>query len=734
MDTAVDNYLTEGLSTEVIVDPSAEAIVDPSTEVIVDPSTEVIVEPSTEVIVNPSTEVVVDPSTEAVVDPSTEVTVNSSTEVVVDPSTEAIVDTNNSLPEYYVAVKSQYILPRISRQSRDANIESKKVCGQNKKRPRDEKLDEELCPSIAQGKDCKWGSKCKFTHDWKSYLEQKSEDLGSTCFNYESYGLCPFGLKCLFGRSHIDYETGKNLERPSQAGGTKPNLKLNELKKEVQTLLRKKKYNFPKKKNLNVAKVPNKDSGILESKVVEVIGTSVSCNIDYVADVLPQEQPTSVSLSVSDTKPVQPLVTVDVITSTVTKSTCTISKDFNNMPYDTPRKLVDFSNKVYVAPLTTVGNLPFRRILKEYGADITCGEMSLALNLIQAHASEWALLRRHASEDCFGIQIAAGNVDHVGKTASLLDTHTYSDFIDLNCGCPLDLVCERGSGASLMTKPKRLGEIVNEISYRTTRSVTVKLRTGWDDKTLSAHKIIPTLQKESIGRLAAIMIHGRTRVQRYHKLADWDYVLQAARSQDLNYPIIPIIGNGDILSYEDWESHKHMINSNLESHESSNELGLCSCAMIGRGALIKPWLPTEIKENRHWDISASERVEMLRRFVNYGLDHWGSDTQGVNITRRFLLEWLSFLHRYVPTGLIEYNKDQTSLIRQRINQRPPNYFGRDDMETWLASSNSNDWLRLSTLFLGPLPENYRFEPKHKSNSYSAPEASELKESSTVIAE
>jgi tRNA-dihydrouridine synthase 3 len=109
-------------------------------------------------------------------------------------------------------------------------------------------------------------------------------------------------------------------------------------------------------------------------------------------------------------------------------------------------------------------------------------------------------------------------------------------------------------------------------------------------------------------------IHGRSRLQRYNKLANWEYVLEAARAQDPEYARLPVIGNGDIFSYEDWHGHFSMIQDRLR--ESDPEaIGLCSCAMIGRGVLIKPWLPQELKESRHIDISASERLDMLQRFV-----------------------------------------------------------------------------------------------------------------------
>jgi tRNA-dihydrouridine synthase 3 len=200
--------------------------------------------------------------------------------------------------------------------------------------------------------------------------------------------------------------------------------------------------------------------------------------------------------------------------------------------------------------------------------------------------------------------------------------------------------------------------------------------------------------------VGAIMIHGRSRLQRYSKEANWTYVSQVARSQASSLPTIPVIGNGDILSFTDYE----------EKVEQSE--GVVPCAMLGRGALIKPWLSTEIKERRHWDISATERLDMLRDFVRFGLQHWGSDQQGVNNCRRFLLEWLSFLHRYVPVGLLEQCQPQ------RMNQRPPKFLcGRSDLETLFMSDHCSDWIKISEMLLGPVPEDFRFEPKHKANSY-----------------
>ena len=103
---------------------------------------------------------------------------------------------------------------------------------------------------------------------------------------------------------------------------------------------------------------------------------------------------------------------------------------------------------------------------------------------------------------------------------------------------------------------------------------------------------------------------------------------------------------------------------------------------------------------------------MLRDYARFGMEHWGSDTKGVETTRKFLLEWMSFLHRYIPIGLLE-------VLPQRINERPPAHYCRDDLETLMASNHSEDWVKLTTMVLGPPPKQFLFVPKHKSNSYNS---------------
>ena len=232
---------------------------------------------------------------------------------------------------------------------------------------------------------------------------------------------------------------------------------------------------------------------------------------------------------------------------------------------------------------------------------------------------------------------------------------------------------------------------------------TLKMRTGVHNGKNIAKNLITTVREWPRNRLSMITLHGRSREQRYTKLADWSYigecVTEAHKSVDddsKDYEPLTIFGSGDILSQEEY----------YEKLEQYNVDGI----MIGRGALIKPWIFTEIKERRVWDIRSTERLDILRRFVNHGLANWGSDREGVEKTRWFLLEWLSFLHRYIPVGLLER-------LPQHINDRPPRYHGRDDLETMMASSSCSDWINITEMLLGPVDDGFTFIPKHKASSY-----------------
>ena len=358
------------------------------------------------------------------------------------------------------------------------------------------------------------------------------------------------------------------------------------------------------------------------------------------------------------------------------------------------KKKIDWSNKLYLAPLTTVGNLPFRRICKELGADITCGEMAMASNLLEGQQSEWALLRRHSSEDLFGVQICGAHPDIMTRVAQLIRDVCSVDFIDINMGCPIDLVYKKGAGAGLMGRATKLNSILDGM-YKVSNdiNITVKMRTGIYEGKRLASKVIESIKESGGHRVSLFTLHGRSREARYTKAADWSYIEDCARISDP----IPFFGSGDILSFEDLDTF-------------IKKDGPVRGAMIARGALIKPWIFTEIKERRHWDITANERLDILKRFVNYGLEHWGSDAKGVETTRRFLLEWLSFLYRYIPIELLE-------VVPQKINERPPTFKGRNELESLMISNSCSDWIKISEMLLGTVPDDFHFLPKHKANAY-----------------
>ncbi|KAI0340341.1 zinc finger dihydrouridine synthase [Trametopsis cervina] len=599
--------------------------------------------------------------------------------------------------------------------------ERKNKRGANKGRRFQKVRDElELCWRVASGKICEFGDGCRNTHDIDAYLAAKPKDIrfpqisalsdappfvthqaddeemsdAAAAFNsaircpvFEVTGDCRHGLKCRFLAGHARKdEHGQTIlvvDENRKALSAVSEAELNAVDGDILKEIRTKKFPHP------VADAYLKE---LQAAAVQADGQGNQGQVtkDIIVVQEPeQETPTAPELPVNHIPDLSESDTPDVPLRPLEK------------------KRLHWKGKTYLAPLTTVGNLPFRRICVDYGVDITCGEMGLANSFLQGSKEEYSLIRRHPSESIFGVQIAGSKPQLMVPAAEIIGKACEGnlDFVDVNCGCPIDLVYKTGSGSALLDAANKLGKIIVGMNKALGDvPVTVKMRTGVKDGKNTAHKLMPRLNPE--WGAAALTLHGRTRQQRYSKLADWDYIKQCVeavrtREEEEDLSPVQIFGGGDCYSSQDY----------WEKLEYSGVDGI----MIGRGALIKPWIFTEIKERREWDISARERLEEIRKFAEYGLSHFGTDTAGVNTTRRYLCEALSFQYRYVPIGLLE-------TLPGRMNDRPPAFRGRNELETLLASGDSRDWVKISEMFLGPAPELWTFTPKHKSNSYGTEES------------
>ena len=408
-------------------------------------------------------------------------------------------------------------------------------------------------------------------------------------------------------------------------------------------------------------------------------------------------------------------------------------KQDHRASYTEPPLLPSEKRRIYygpetpvLAPLTTQGNLPFRRLCVELGAQVTWSEMAMGLPLIQGEKGEWALMKAHESETLppqlqanspivqgydnakdlkFGVQVAANKPWVALKTTEVLTALCpHLRAIDLNCGCPIDLIYRQGAGSALLDQGGKLEKILRGMNAVSNDiPITVKIRMGTKDGVPTADRLVRRLvlggEEAKIAGLgpcgiAAVTLHGRSRQQRYSRLADWTYISEIAtlikniqkesdqladtiNEADARYQAnggkVYFVGNGDCYSHADYYEH-------LDKHKVDS-------VMVARGALIKPWIFEEIAANQYLDKSASERLSYIEKFARYGLEAWGSDEIGVGNTRRFLLEWLSFSCRYVPLGLLER-------LPPNIQERPPPFRGRNELETLLASGNYKDWIKI----------------------------------------
>ena len=325
---------------------------------------------------------------------------------------------------------------------------------------------------------------------------------------------------------------------------------------------------------------------------------------------------------------------------------------------------MDWNRRVILAPLTKGGNLPFRRLCTDFGAEVTTSEMAYARQVNRRSRPELALLRKHASESCFGVQLAAGKPEEAVK-AGLRSVEAGAAFVDLNAGCPIHDVVRRGMGAALLKRAGALARIVEAMARELPVPVTVKIRSGWQEEKVNAPEVARLAEEAGA---AAISIHPRSRNQRYSKAADWELVRRLVEERT-----VPIIGNGDILTY-------------FEAKRFQEQSG-CASVMLARGVLIKPWLFREIDSSQAVEPTALERVAIYRRLAVYMKEHFRDDDKGRERAMRFLPWHLGFFWRYRPLPEAEYG--EASREHPLLQTRQPREQGLDALERVLHDSRES---------------------------------------------
>ncbi len=302
-----------------------------------------------------------------------------------------------------------------------------------------------------------------------------------------------------------------------------------------------------------------------------------------------------------------------------------------------------FRDVVVMAPMATGGNLPYRRLCREFGAVRTCSEMVMAHKLVKG--GERPLLRHHESETDFGVQLA-GKREEIMAEAAVIALEHGAKFIDLNFGCPIDLVVRYGSGAALLKRPGKLGAIVAAVRAAVDVPLSVKIRLGYTKDKINCVKIAGLIEEAGAD---AVTVHGRTRAQRYRSSARWEPIDEVAQAVD-----IPVIGNGDLLT--PWDLRRRRSETSVSSF------------LVARGALIKPWIFKELADDAPWDPAMPERWAVLRQYVDFGREHFGDDEKGLGRVRRFFLWHWDFWHRHRPLTEEQFlQQHPDSLLQARVD-------------------------------------------------------------------
>ncbi len=272
-------------------------------------------------------------------------------------------------------------------------------------------------------------------------------------------------------------------------------------------------------------------------------------------------------------------------------------------------KNLSFEKPIYVlAPLAGFTDLPFRSVVKKFGADLTVSEMLSSNALVHGSEKTFHMLKKSPNEDPYSVQIAGAEVDVVKRAVEILNDYDGIDIIDLNCGCPVPKVVGHGSGSSLLLNLPLMGEIIRTIKDTSNKSLTsVKIRLGFEEKN---HIDIAKMVEDSGADFIAV--HGRTRAGKFKAAVDYDAIREIKEAIS-----IPVIANGDIDSFgkAKW----------VLEHTGADGV------MIGRGAVGAPWIFHQLRSGE-FDIDNALKHEIIMEHFDKMIEFYGN--HGVAMFRK----------------------------------------------------------------------------------------------------